>query len=213
MVPVANFRPRVAVQAPWASDLQIDMAVVDACIDFCNQSQVVKDMAAPFTTVANQREYSIPDGVDRGISAFMRVWCNGVELQPLDEDAVDGPWQFVSAVPGLTLPTGTPRYFQETTSGSVSLYPVPAGVYTVNVRAAYRPNRTAAQVDDVLFQDWVEAITHGAMSRLLMTPGAPYNPQLAAIHDKLFNASANQALLQSRRGSTRAQSRVTPVHI
>jgi hypothetical protein len=217
MQSLSVFRPRIAPRVEGASDALIDQAVIDTCIDFCDRSNVVKRMADSFVTVAGRAQYDLPTLNQQSVSTVMRVWVDANEITPIDEDAIRTPFGFVSAVPGVNNPSGVPRFFNETDPGTISLYPVPGAVYTINMRASMRPMRAAKQVEDQLFEDWVDTIVDGALVRLYAMPAAPHvpfsNPGLAKVHAAAYEAGVNVAMLASRKGSTRAQSRITAVHI
>lgn len=210
---LSSFRPRVAARVPGCSDPLIDQAVLDTCIDFCERTLVVKRTLDSFLTVAGTASYDVPVGLQQSVAHIMRVWCGTSELRPLDEDGIATPYGFVSSVPGDQTPSGTPSYYNETDPGVLQLYPRPDGAHTINVRAAMRPLRTATQVEDQLFEDWVEAITDGALTRLYMVPGDFANAPLAKFHAAAYQGGVDRAMLQASKGRTRAESRVTPVHI
>lgn len=214
MTALSAFRPWVAGQAPTATDPMIDRCVLDACIEFCDRTLVVKRMLTPISTVADVAGYALAAPAGESVAHVMRLWADGAELVPLDEDGLAGPQGFVASVPGVTSDrAGMPRYFNETDPGSISLYPRPDAVYTLNVRAALRPLRTATSVDSQLFEDWVEAITSGALARLFAVPGDLLNPVLAKYHAGNFQQFVDRAQLQASRGRTRATLSITPVHI
>jgi hypothetical protein len=214
MVPLSAFTSRIAPLVPNCSDMLIEQSVLDTCIHFCQNSLVVKRMLDSFLTTVGQREYpltvTLPEQV---VAVVMRVWCDNTEMGALDEDAINTTGGFVTTVPGFVTQLSTPRYFNETDPGTLSFYPVPDKAYTINMRVALNPTRTALTVADQLFNDWAEGIVSGALSRLMMQPGEYFNPSLAKVQEKQYVMWLNQAMVEARKGSTRAQSRVSPVHI
>ena len=214
MKALSVFRPRVASLAPTATDPMIDQAVLDACIDFCERTLVVKRMLTTFTTVAGTAAYTPAPPAQESIAQFIRVWCDSTELDPMNEDAISGPWGFVTTVTGQTNQPGLPQVYNETDPGLIQFYPRPNAVYTINARVALRPLRTATQVEDQLFEDWVEAITSGALARLYAQPGELLNPLLAKYHAANFQGFVDAAQVQASKGRVaRAQQAVRPVHI
>lgn len=213
MSALSLFRPRVAALAPTATDPMIDQAVLDSCIDFCERTLVVKRMLTSFVTVANTASYTPAAPTDQSIAHIMRVWLDTVELVPLDEEGVASPFGFITTVAGATNLAGTPSYFNETDPGTISLFPRPNAVYTINARVALRPLRTATTVDTQLFEDWAEGITCGALARLFLVPGELMNAPLAKFYSAGYQSFADRAQLQASKGRTRAQNRITPVHI
>jgi hypothetical protein len=199
------FRPRVAVRASGVPDPLIDQVVLDACIDFCERTLIVKRTLDAIPTVADEPEYDMAaNGTQQSVAQVMRVWLDEREIAPVSED--DGP------PPGTTT-SSTPRFFTEDTPGTITLYPRPDREYSMRARVAQRPTRSATQVEDQLFEDWVEAIVDGALARLFIMPGDFLNPALAVVHLKAYQEAVDRASLQARQGRTRAQLRVTPIHI
>jgi hypothetical protein len=169
---------------------------------------VVKRTADPFTTVSGVREYDL----DTGVAEVMRVWCDTNEITGTEEDDMVA-WGFTSSIPGQTNTPSTPSFFVQTDPGVIALFPTPDKAYTINMRVAIRPSRSDTQVEDQLFEDWVESIVDGALMRLYVMPGAWSNPALSKLHGVQYEVGINAAMLEARRGAMRSQSRVTPVHI
>lgn len=208
MKALSTFRSRIAPRVPGALGELIDQAVLDTCIDFSDRSGVVRRMVDSFQTTSTAREYDL----DPAISQVLRVWCDGTELHPLNDDNAPH-WAFVSTVSGQTQPRGHPHYFATVDKDVLSLYPAPDKAYTITMRAVLRPRRSDTQVEDALFEDWVDTIVHGALARLYEMPGEWASPPLYAVHSKQYERGVNEAMLEASRGTTRAQMRITPVHI
>lgn len=213
MKALSVFRPRIAPSVYGCLEEVIDRAVLDTAIDFCERSMILKRMAASFATVASQLEYTLPVTADTSISTIMRMWCGDQELTPFNEDNVGTPFGFVSAITGFSSNKGTPRNFHQTGSGVIAFYPIPDSVYQINIRAAMRPLRSSTQIDDILFEDWVEPIVDGALSRLYLMPGDWASSTLAKFHSERYEVGLNAALSEASKGVARAQLRVTPVHV
>ena len=213
MKSLSVFRPRIATRVTGCSDMLIDQAVLDTCIDFCDRSGVVRRMIDSFVTTASVLEYDVPGGTQQNVAVIMRLWADSNELTPLDEDAIPTPFGFISSVLGVVNTPSAPRFFTETQPGSVGLYPMPDKAYTINARVSMKPSRAATQVEDQLFEDWVDAITDGALARLYVMPLEFHNAALANFHSKQYEIGVNAALAEARKGAARAQSRVIPVHI
>lgn len=214
MKSVSAFRSRIAPRVPGCSDSLIDQSVVDTCIDFCDRTLVVKRMLDSFLTKPLQSVYDLDGANQQTVARVMRVWVDSTEITPVDEDALRSPFGFVSSVAGQTNSASMPRFFNETDPGSMSFFPPPDKAYTINMRVALKPSRAAVQVEDQLFENWVEVIMDGAFARLFLIPMQEFsNPILSKYHAAQYEVGINSAMLEARRGKTRAQSRVTPVRI
>jgi hypothetical protein len=202
---LSAFRPRVALRVSGAPDPLIDRVVLDACIEFCDRTLIVKRTLDAVSTVADQKVYDLEGDTQQSVVQVMRAWVGTRELLPLSED--DAP-------PPSDTSTGQPRYFSEDEPGTMTLYPTPdSASYSLVVRSAMRPTRDATQVADVLYEDWVEAITDGALMRIYGMPGDLLNPALASVHAASFMEAVNRARLQALQGRNRAELRVTPIRI
>lgn len=215
MTPLSAFRSRIAPRVPTALDYTIDLAVLDAAIDFCEQTLICKGALDPVLTVPGEPQCDL-DAVstNQSVIKIMRAWAKDIELTAIAEDDVDTPLMYDPNVAGLQSASGMPRAFTEPAPGAIALYPIPDAAYPLTIRAAMKPKRSAKEVEDVLFENWVEEISHGALQRLFLTPGMPFtNDKLAVFHAGQFKAGVNKALLEAARGRTRAERMVRPVWI
>lgn len=205
MTPISSFRPRVAARIPSASDPLIDLAVLDACIDFCEQSRAVRGMLDTFTTTAGTSEYDLLAVNEQAVSRILRVWVDDTEIGGMDDNNTPSPTYQTQS---------TPQAFSNPEPEVLALHPTPDKAYTINLRVALRPTRSATQVRDELFERHVETIVNGALARLYSMPGEPFfNTQLASAHAAGFKIGINAAMLDASKGRTSTQLRVTPVHI
>jgi hypothetical protein len=207
VTPLSAFRSRIAPRVPTALDMLIDDAVLDAAIDFCEQTLIVKGTLDQFTTGQGVREYDVEaDGSQQAVCKIMRVWCNEREMTPVAEDDVLSVYGYVDQIAGSIRHTAPPTGFNEPSPGVIAFMPVPDGAYPVTVRAAMKPKRSATQVEDILYENWAEEIVHGALFRLFSTEGMPFtNAGAATAHMALFKMGVNKALLEASRGRTRAE--------
>jgi hypothetical protein len=90
---------------------------------------------------------------------------------------------------------------------------VPDKSYTINVRVAVKPSRTSTTVDDVLLENWVDAVVDGALMRLYSMPERFGNGKLAQFHGARFQQAINKAHIESTVGRTRSDLRIRPVRI
>lgn len=205
MKALSVFRSRIAPRVPGCSDMLIDQAVLDACIEFSEKSLAVKRMMDPFNTQAGVREYDL----DTGVVMVAAAWRDGSPMTALTED--DSPARMFAAT-GSAFP-GTPSYIAQVEPDVVALFPTPDAAYSIVMRAAIKPTRSATQVEDQLFDQYCDAVVDGALSRLYALPGEFASPALADRHENKFKAAVADAMLDAQRGQLRAETRVRPVHI
>lgn len=210
---LSAFVPRIAYRVDGCPDPTIMEAVLDACIEFCEKTGVVRKTLEPSTTVAGVPEVELNLDTGNRVVRVMKVWINGTEIQPIAETAASDPFMRTSSIDGESAPTGRPRGFTESEPGLIWLHPAPDAVYTVNVRASLKPTRSSTAVDDILFEDWFEVIADGALARLLAMPERWGNASLAAYHRKAFEARAADAKVEAVIGRNYGELRITPIRI
>ena len=77
------------------------------------------------------------------------------------------------------------------------------------MRVELKPTRDSTSVEDVIFEDWVEAIAAGALVRLQMSPAKPYTlPNAAAINQQIYMAKTNEARQRAIRGHVRGNQQI-----
>lgn len=216
MTAIAQFRARVAPRLPGCLDVLIDQAILDAGIEFCDKSLVIRRDAIVVSTIAGTGTYALEPNVgttDTVVAFIFRAWSNEVELAPMSESDVQTPHGFQTFISGATKPRASPKGFSQSYMGGITLHPAPDGVYNINARVAVRPHRLAASFEDEVYEDWMEAIIDGALARLYMFPGTWSNPALAKFHSDKFDRAIASAQEEALRGNVAQNLRVTPVHI
>ena len=178
-------------------------AILNACIEFCEKSLIVREVVDPFTTVANVSAYDIELSSGAKLAMIMSASVDSKDITALGSDDF----------PNLGTAVSKPQSCRYGEDGMLQLYPVPDAAYTIGLVVAIKPSRSATAVNDKLFEDWGEHIASGALQRLMLLPSAWANPALAASHGAYFSAGINQARLAHRREKTRAETRVQPVWI
>jgi hypothetical protein len=211
-----SFLPYILPYAPGASDLAVYQALRDAAIDFTKRSQIVQRVSA-HNVVATTQIYTPTAVSDMQVNRIIEVWWNGRLLAGVAPEDVESDTALQGAAIGTNaLATGGPtHYFQKLpTDQTVSLYPVPDEALTngLTIRAAFIPTLTAVALEDVLFNDYVEALAAGALMRLVLQPNEPYsNPPAAPAYKAVFEAGVNEAKRSRAKGKTSASRRVRPV--
>lgn len=190
------FLPHVLPYAPGCSDLAAYQAIRDAAIDFCRRTGVVQRVSTN-SVVAGTQDYTITVVTDMQLAAVQGAAYQGTWLTPVSPDQVESD----TALRGVTIGTAVPQagtpifYFQKTPDvAALSLYPIPDTSVTtgLTVKASFMPTQTAATLDDLLLNDYAEAIGAGALTRLLAMPGQMFSgnpaPYLAAYERHINNA-------------------------
>jgi len=213
MALLSSFTPRIAYRVDGCPDITIEQAVLDSCIDFCERTHIIRQTLDPVTTVVGVKEVELDLPPGTRLANIIKVWVDDREIEATSEEEVGTPLAHVDSVPGVESTNSVPAWYIESTPGSIRLFPGPDKAYTVTVRAALKPSRAATSVDDILFENWMNAIVEGALARLYLMPEVWANPGLAAASAKAFLAFASSASAESRQGRGRGEMRIRPVWI
>ena len=213
MTPLRDFLPYVLPHAYGCPEPVAEMAIRDACIEFCGRSLLIQTVDTQSTT-AGVAEYDVPAPAQQSLCQVMRVTLGASELK---RTALDDVRHGAAMRAGLDTvvesQSGTPQMYYQTTptAETVCLWPVPSttGSNALAIRAAFAPTRTATSVDDALYDDWANEIASGALARLLAMPAQVFtNPKYAQAHEARFAGAIAAASTQARRGRLTGASRV-----
>lgn len=212
-----QFFPWVLPSVPGCSDLLAQQAIRQACIEFCNRTDLVQRVTTADATAAVQ-DYTITPPTDMILSRILSVGWQGTLLSMVSPDVVNNDLALRGVAIGTATPlTGDPRWaFQKTPADSdagFSIYPIPDTTVTLGltVKASYAPTNAAATVDDALWNDYVEQIAAGAMARLMMMPGQTFSSKSGALYKIEFERAIERGRHQKNTGSLAADKRVMPV--
>jgi hypothetical protein len=193
--PVADFFPRIlphviSCPAPFA-----EQSLVDAAIEFCDKSLVIRYTPDSVNTEAGLAAYDFDIPTNQEYSRVVYVTVNGKKLKSLPTIGLP-----VKDNVSDTIPT----HFYVTQNESevvLNLFPAPDKVYPIEMSIVLRPVRGAKYLDDDLFVYWHEALTHGALYRLKSTPGQPYSDLVSAgIHKAAAYTMCHNARIEGNMG-------------
>lgn len=204
MRPVTDFLPRLLPHLPGCVESVASQALVDSAIDFCNTSMVLRERLPESVTVAGEAVYDPSSLPFHRVSRITKVWVDEGELSPV-----------VAQMVGVTPSTlQKPRSFYITREGAdvlINLLPVPDAEYSLQVEVVLRPSRDATQLDDGLFDIWMEPIVEGAKARLMAIPDQPFsNPAGARLAAQLAFTLTQKARVDGSYGRVLGGIRVSP---
>jgi hypothetical protein len=207
MQALSAFYSRILPYLPGCSEPMVDQVLVTSAIEFCEATNSLRQNLDAFNTRVGAIEYDIdPPSAQHTIARVMGVAVDGVELAPGMAEVIKND---------LPTQAAKPRAFYTDRTDSVltlRLSPPPDMAYRVVVNVALRPARSASELDDDLYNLWVDPIVSGAIARAMMIPDQPFtNPAQAAA----LMASAARQTAASRvesnygliRGSMRVRAR------
>lgn len=211
MATLSDFYPYVLPEVPGCPEPTVDIAIRSALIEFCEKSLVVQRDLDPLTVVKGIVDYDLEPPTDQLVSKILRVWYKGAELSPTAPDNISAPEVYNRLFTGASVERSDPRIYLQKDDVTVSVYPIPKDTVAngLTVRVALKPTRAAEAIENVLFQDYAEAIAHGAKYRLLSMASKPWtNGPAASASFAAYNAGINTARQRASRGGTRADVRI-----
>lgn len=203
MKPVSDFFSRITPLVLGCPEPTLQQAVVDASIAFCSDSLVLREHLDVFQTVAGLGEYDLDAPSQQDVARVLNVAVDGraVQLVPTERAS------FPLATTGKPTAAFTRRIGSEFL---LHLHATPDAVYPVSVEVATKPKRGATQLEDDLYDLWIEAVVAGALARICAIPGQPYtDPVVSANNSVAFRAHTNRARIEGAYGRVRGQIRVT----
>jgi len=207
MKALSAFFPRILPYLPGCPEPLAAQVLVNAAIEFCDASLVLRQNLDTFNTVVGRVQYDLdPPSAQHNISRVMGVTLDYKELVAGMAEALRGDMPTAPAKPRGFYTDRTDSVF------TLMLSPPPDEVYSVLVNVALSPARTATQLDDDLYNTWINPIVSSAIAQAMQIPGQPFsNPAQAQI---LLNSVARQTITSRIegnygfvRGSMRVRSR------
>ncbi len=159
----------VALQAGDAPKPLIESKLLMAAQQFYNESRCLVRECDGIRLFANVRHYEVDSGVSGfGIAGIERLSLGG-DLIPVSEVMIDDNWAWGER-------RGTPSHFLRQGERGIEVYPIPdaeslEGESMLSVRASLYPVSLDAEIDG---RD-IEALTAGALSRLLVMVGVSWS--------------------------------------
>jgi hypothetical protein len=187
----------VTPDLPGCPFAAVNSALRQSAIAFCEQSLAWKEEHPPVAVRAATAEYAFIPPTGAAVHAITYAQLNGKEIS-------SHTGELHSATKDWRNQTGTPEYVLGGTS-SLRLVPEPDAAGTLTMTVALKPSASAAGIDEGLFNEYREAIVHGALARLMLSPRKPYtNTQLAQYHQQQFAIGTAMAGTRAARSFTRA---------
>lgn len=161
----------------------------NAAIEFCERTLVWQATLSPIVTVLNQRSYLFAPALPAGatVAKVLNVRRDGQNMDLMTEVASDAN------------PAGVDAAGTNALRSALVLGLAPAAGRQLVVRAALKPSRAAIDIDDGLFEQYIEAIAQGAIARLQALPSKPWtaDPGLALGKFEKAMAEATSTVLRA----------------
>jgi hypothetical protein len=156
-----------------------DSALRQSSIAFCEQSLAWQAEHQPVFVMAGIAEYAFSPPAGAVVHAITHAALDGEKIESFagEKNITIRNWR---------RQTGKPLYVLGGPS-SLTLVPTPDSNGVLAITVALKPSATSTGIDGAIFQEYREAIIHGSMARLMLSPKKPYTDlQLAAYHQQQF---------------------------
>lgn len=187
---------------PGCPFVALDHAVRNSAIAFCEQSLAWTYEHPDIAIVPDLATYDFVPPAEALVHTVLYARFNETDLDTQTKDADMRIWNWRNQ-------SGSPQYLLGTPSG-LRLVPKPDLVGTLTLIVALKPDDDAIGIDDEIYQEYREAIIHGAKARLMLSPRKPYtDAALASFHMGQFTAKTTAAGIRAARNYTRAPLQTT----
>lgn len=200
MAALTEFLKHVQLEVPNCSQPVLLEAVLRACIEFCERTELI-DETTTVDTVIGTATYT--PSFTSGMLAQRLVYVerDGLPLTRSNRDLFNAYSELRDA--------GEAEYYYLSSTGKLALGPIPDAVETLDLKAIVKPADNATTVPDVLVDDWLPAIASGAKARLFAQKNTPwYDPTEAVMQSNMFTSGVTDATNSRNTGRSGAQLRV-----
>jgi len=195
IVPYTQWLPYVQVNVPDCPKALIIEATRQKVIEFCQKSLFLRQELDGFYTVVDDNEYDLSPPVDNNIAQLLMLKVNKRELEPKTQDDMEEIYQ------EWRDQSGEPQYFFLKNTNTAILVPKPMGVYPVRLLVALKPTQAAQGVDEIIFEEYKDAIKHGALAYLMLMAEKTWsNPNMSAFYQSQFDAAIQESKIRSEQG-------------
>jgi hypothetical protein len=195
IVPYTQWLPYVQVNVPDCPKALIVEAIRQKVIEFCQRSLFLRQELDGFYTVADDNEYDLSPPVDTNIAQLLMLKVNKRELEPKTQDDLEEIYQ------EWRDQSGEPSYFFLKNTNTAILVPRPIGVYPVRILVALKPTQAAQGVDESIFEEYKDAIKHGALAYLMLMAEKTWsNPNMSAFYQSQFESSIQESKMRAEKG-------------
>lgn len=203
-----DFFPYVLPDVVGAPEPLVVHHIRNACIEFCEKSLILTRDHDPITVLQNKVDYDLEPPGGYLVVKVQKAWLDNMPLDPIAPDFVREAAVYNRLYATYNAESAsTPRGYLQKDERSISVWPKPDRKYQngLTLRVALKPTRSSTTIEDVIFEDYAEAIAQGAMYRLQASVGKAYtNPEMAAINKGLFDQAINVARQRASHGHVRS---------
>lgn len=206
MASLDTFLARVLPRATGCEEPVARQAILDAAVEFCEETHVAQLVLDPFAATVSTPNYALALPVGTAIVQIEKAWYKTVPLNRAADALINNVLAYHD-VAGTTRETGEPRdCFWH--NNEFWVYPTPAATVAgaLTVRASIKPADDATEVPDVLLTSWRDAVVAGALERVLGMRGTVhYDPAEAGKYAGKFRQAIADGRIRANTGEATSE--------
>ena len=190
---LSEFYPYVLPYVPTCPVMVVDHHTLLAAIEFCRRTSCWQKTLDAVTT----------NGVDNLLEMDRDTGQQIIKVKAVSVGGVN--WPLVDSSAGLLMVrSGSQQSFCFTQDNrTLQIYPLQVSGVAVQVDAVLAPSRTATAIDDVIGNDYLQDIAHGAIASIQRLPGQAFtDPNSAASEYAIFSGRISATASKVARGFT-----------
>lgn len=209
-----TFMSRILPNVMTCPEITAQEALLDAAIEFCEKTLILRQTLDPLDTEVGTLEYELFSlSTQESVVYPLQVWFKGQLLEPIAADRIASVQAFRTDVSGYTNIQAPPSQYFWVEPNTLGVYPIPdtSENNVLTVRAAVRPTRSATALNDVLYDNWIDAMAAGTLARLHQMKDQPWaSSDRALIQRRYFHECIQRARSEASVGRVRGSLSVKP---
>ena len=185
-----DFMPLITPYVSGCPDLTIKLYLPIVSADFFARTYLWRTEIDAIYLAPNQIEYDLD--AEAVVEDVIAVVYDGKQLERTD----------LRFIPAERLgETGEPREFWMYADRSIKVFPTPTARGQMTVTAVLKPSRTAAGVEDWIYETWADVLISGTIGKLARIPGKDWtDPVLSDTHRAVYERAITDARIRDMRG-------------
>ena len=202
MAALDTFLARLLPRAMGCADPVARQALIDATIEFCEETHAVQVVCDPVTVTINVPNYTPVLPAGQAVVNITKAWYGATPLNPVADEAIRNALAYYVQVGDTLAAKGAPQeYFWH--EEQLWVYPIPDAtkLLGLTMRVAVKPKHDATAIPEELLINWREAIVDGGLSRTLGMRGTVhYDPVESSKAETRFRHAISRAKATARTG-------------
>lgn len=180
----------VLLQVPNCPLFQIEQALRDSAIEFCEKTDAYLQEIEDIQLIAGVDEYDLSPPSGTVINHVLDILRDGQPLAPVGMRYIHRKKD-----------QGKPVAYTQTDSNTLIFAPTPKDAETLKVFYSVKPSQNSSSVPDAIAKENTETLVHGALWRLYRIAGTPWSSmETAATYYEMFRRGMGASIRKVRHG-------------